>query len=94
MRLPISLTLICWEHLHLCTYGKNTCSAWKNSVTALSSRIKGLVAVEVPKLERVGEDRSSSRKHGNPDKYGINCGPRIMTLSLKIICKDYHKSHQ
>lgn len=54
-------------------------------MTALSSKINGLVEVEVPKLERVGDDKSSSRKHGNPDKYGISCGPLIMTLSLKII---------
>lgn len=53
-------------------YGKCVCNVWKKPITALSSKIKGLVAVDVPKLDRVGADKSSSLKHGNPAMYGTS----------------------
>lgn len=61
-------------------------------MTALSSIINGLVAVDVPRLDRVGDDRSNSRRFEKPDKYGINCGPLMMTFSLNVICQSKHTS--
>lgn len=67
-------------------YLKCVCKAWKKPIIHLSSNING-VDVEPPKPERAGADKSNSRKHGNPLRYGSSCGPRNILLSANITCK-------
>lgn len=64
-------------------YLKCECKLWKKLTIHLSSNING-VDDELPKLDLLGAERSSSRKHGNPHRYVNNCGPRRMLFSGKI----------
>lgn len=68
------------------THLKCVCSDWKNVVIHLSVRING-VDVVPPKPERAGADKSSSRRHGKPLRYGSSCGPRKIWWSAKITCR-------
>lgn len=43
----------------------------------LSSNMNGVDVLPVSP-ERAGADKSNSRKHRNPLKYGSSCGPRKM----------------
>lgn len=42
---------------------------------------------ELLKPDLATADKSNSRKHGKPLKYGKSCGPRNILLSAKITCK-------
>lgn len=77
-----------WENGTKMAHLKCVCNEWKKAIIHLSSKMNG-VDVELPLLPRpdfAAPDRSNSRKHGKPLRYGSNWGPLKILLSAKNTC--------
>lgn len=53
------------------THLKCVCNEWKKAIMHLSSKMNG-VDVELPRPDFAAPDKSNSRKHGKPLRYGSN----------------------